>query len=95
MSGLHVYSNLGLHLSFTFIISFFDNIAPKSLIVTWLTLLMNFQKSNSQASGELAQFKEEMAASKAEFEKRVKDLEAALAKTTTENTVGGKITWYP
>ena len=47
---------------------------------------MNFQKSTSQASGDLAQLKEEMAASKAEFEKRVKDLEAALAKTTTENS---------
>ena len=72
--------------SFTFIVSFFDNIAPKSLTVTWLTLLINFQKSTSQASGELAQLKEEMAASKAEFEKKIKDLEAALAKTTTENS---------
>ena len=85
MPRLHVYSNLGLHLCFTFIISFFDNIAPKSLTVTWLTLFINFQKSTSPASGELAQLKEDMAASKAEFEKKVKDLEAALAKTTTEN----------
>ena len=72
--------------SFTFIVSFFDNIAPKSLTVTWLTLLINFQKSTSQASGELAQLKEEMATSKADFEKKVQDLEAALAKTTRENT---------
>ena len=85
MPGLHVYSNLGLHLSFTFINFFFNNIAPKSLTVTWLTLLVNFQKSTSQVSGELAQLKEEMAASKAEFEKKVKDLEADLAKTTKEN----------
>ena len=86
MPGLHVYSNLSLQLSLTFINFFFDNIAPKSLTVTWLSLLINFQKSTSQASGELAQLKEEMAASKAEFEKKVKDLEAALAKTTTENS---------
>ena len=86
MPGLHVYSNLGLHLYFTFIISFFNNIAPKSLTVTWLTFFINFQKSTSQASGEFAQLKEEMAASKAEFEKKVKELEAALAKTTTENS---------
>ena len=72
--------------SFTFIVSFFDNIAPKSLTVTWLTSLMNLQKSTSQASGELTQLKEEMAVSKAKFEKKIKDLEAALAKTTTENS---------
>ena len=46
---------------------------------------MNFQKSTSQASGELAQLKEEMAASKAEFEKKVKDLEAALANASKDN----------
>ena len=86
MPGLHVYNNLGLHLSLTFINFFFDNIAPKSLTVTWLTLFINFQKSTSQASEELAQLKEEMAASKAEFEKKVQELEATLAKTTTENS---------
>ena len=35
---------------------------------------------------ELAQLKEEMATSKAKFEKKLKDLEAALAKTSTENS---------
>ena len=46
---------------------------------------MNFQKSTSQASRELAQLKEDMAASRAEFEKKIKDLEAALANTTKDN----------
>ena len=73
-------------LNFTFINFFFNNIAPKSLTVTWFTLLIIFQKSTSQASGELAQLKEEMATSKAEFEKKVKELEATLAKTTAENS---------
>ena len=85
MSGLHVHGNLGLHLCVTFINSFFDNTAPKSSTVTWLTLLLDLQKSTSQASGELAQLKEEMAASKAEFEKKIKDLEAALANTAKDN----------
>ena len=37
--------------------------APKSLTVTWLTLCISlfFQKSTSQATGEVAQLKEEMA----------------------------------
>ena len=64
---------------------FLDNTAPKSSTVTWLTLLMNLQKSTSQASGEIAQLKEEMAASRAEFEKKMKDLEAALATTAKDN----------
>ena len=73
-------------LSFTFIGFFFNNIPPKSLTVTWLTLLITFQKSTSQASGELAQLKEEMATSKAEFEKKVKELEASLAKAASKNS---------
>ena len=73
-------------LGFTFINFFLINIAPKSLTVTWLTLLMIFQKSTSQASGELVQLKEEMATSKAAFEKKVKELEASLAKATSENS---------
>ena len=73
-------------LNFTFINFFFNNIAPKSLTVTWLTLVLIFQKSTSQVSGELAQLKEEMAASKANFEKKVKDLEASLAKAASENS---------
>ena len=47
---------------------------------------MIFQKSTSQASGELVQLKEEMAASKANFEKKVKELEASLAKAASENS---------
>ena len=73
-------------LGFTFINLFSVNIAPKSLTVTWLTLLMFFQKSTSQISGELTQLKEEVATSKANFEKRVKDLEASLAKAASENS---------
>ena len=46
---------------------------------------MNLQKNTSQASGEIAQLKEEMVASKAEFERKIKDLEAALATTTKDN----------
>ena len=46
---------------------------------------MNLQKSTSQATGEIAQLKEEMATSRAEFEKKIKDLEAALATTSKEN----------
>ena len=46
---------------------------------------MNLQKSTSQASGELAQLKEEMAASRVEFEKKIKDLEAALTNTAKDN----------
>ena len=72
-------------LGFTFNF-FLVNIAPKSLTVTWLTLLMFFQKSTSQVSGELAQLKEEMATSKANFDKKVKDLEASLAKAASENS---------
>ena len=64
---------------------FLDNIAPKSSIVTWLTLLTNLQKSTSQASGEITQLKEEMATSRAEFEKKIKDLEVALATASKEN----------
>ena len=45
-----------------------------------------FQKSTSQASGEVAQLKEEMAASKAAFEQKIKDLEASLEKATSENS---------
>ena len=73
-------------LGFTFVNFFLVNIAPKSLTVTWLTLLITFQKSTSQGSGELAQLKEEMATSKAEFEKKVKELEASLAKAAFENS---------
>ena len=62
------------------------NIAPKSLTVTWLTLCILFQKSTSQASGEVTQLKEEMATSKATFEQRIKDLEASLEKATSENS---------
>ena len=61
-------------------------IAPKSLTVTWLTLLIFFQKSTSQVSWELSQLKEEMATSKANFKKKVKDLEASLAKAASENS---------
>ena len=46
---------------------------------------MNLQKSISQASGELTQLKEEMAVSKAEFEKKIKDLEADLAKADKDS----------
>ena len=46
---------------------------------------MNLQKSTSQATGEIAQLKEEMATSRAEFEKKIKDLEAALATTSKDN----------
>ena len=73
-------------LIFTFINFFFNNIAPKSLTVTWLTLLYVFQKSTSQVSGELSQLKEEMATSKADFEKKIKDLEASLAKAASKNS---------
>ena len=73
-------------LIFTFINFCFNNIAPKSLTVTWLTLVLIFQKSTSQVSGELAQLKEEMATAKANFEKKVKDLEASLAKAASENS---------
>ena len=61
-------------------------IAPKSLTVTWLTLCISLflQKSTSQA-GEVSQLKDELAASKAVFEKRIKDLEASLKKATSEN----------
>ena len=45
-----------------------------------------FQKSTSQVSGELSQLKEEMATSKASFEKRIKDLEVSLAKAASENS---------
>ena len=45
-----------------------------------------FQKSTSQASGEVSQLKEEMATSKATFEKRIKDLEASLAQAASENS---------
>ena len=47
---------------------------------------MFFQKSTSQISGELTQLKEEVATSKANFEKKVKDLEASLAKAASENS---------
>ena len=83
MSGLHVYGNLGLHLLFSST-SFELIIAPKFLAVTWLTLLVFFQKNTSQVSGELFQLKEEMATSKANFEKKIKDLEANLAKAASE-----------
>ena len=73
-------------LRFTFINFFLVNIAPKSLTVTWLTLLYVFQKSTSQVSGELSQLKDEMATSKADFEKKIKDLEASLAKAASENS---------
>ena len=63
-----------------------NNIAPKSLTVTWLILVLIFQKSTSQVSGELAQLKEEMATSKAEFENKVKELEASLAKAASKNS---------
>ena len=46
---------------------------------------MIFQKSTSQATGEITQLKEEMATSRAEFEKKIKDLEAALATTSKDN----------
>ena len=45
-----------------------------------------FQKSTSQASGKVSQLKEEMATSKANFEQRIKDLEASLEKATSENS---------
>ena len=51
-----------------------------------LVHLFIFQKSTSQASGEVAQLKEEMASSKATFEQRIKDLEASLEKATSENS---------
>ena len=44
------------------------------------------QKSTSQVSGEVSQLKEEMATSKATFEKRIKDLEASLAQAASENS---------
>ena len=61
--------------------------APKSLTVTWLTLCISlfFQKSTSQATGEVAQLKEEIASTKTTFEQRIKDLEASLKKATSEN----------
>ena len=37
-------------------------------------------------SGELSQLKEEMATSKADFEKKIKDLEVSLAQATSENS---------
>ena len=62
--------------------------APKSLTVTWLTLCISlfFQKSTSQATGEVAQLKEEMANSTATFEQKIKDLEVSLKKATSENS---------
>ena len=51
-----------------------------------LVHLFFFQKSTSQASGEVAQLKEEMATSQATFEQRIKDLEASLKRATSENS---------
>ena len=47
--------------------------------------LLFLQRSTSQA-GEVSQLKEELAASKATFEKRIKDLEVNLEKATSENS---------
>ena len=47
--------------------------------------LLFLQTSTSQA-GEGSQLKEELAASKATFEKRIKDLEVNLEKATSENS---------
>ena len=44
------------------------------------------QKSTSQVSGEVSQLKEEMATSKATFEKRIKDLKASLAEAASESS---------
>ena len=47
--------------------------------------LLFLERSTSQA-GEVSQLKEELAASKATFEKRIKDLEVNLEKATSENS---------
>ena len=46
---------------------------------------MTFQKSTSQATEEITQLKEEIATSRARFEKKIRDHEAALATTTKDN----------
>ena len=51
-----------------------------------LCISLFFQKSTSQATGEVAQLKEEMANSTATFEQRIKDLEASLEEATSENS---------
>ena len=59
--------------------------ATKSLTVTWLILCIIFQQNTSQAAEEIAQLKGEIATTRAEFEKKIKDLEAALSTSTKEN----------
>ena len=77
--GLHVHSNLGLHV-FSFSCVYHSPQVLNSNLANLVHLFFFFQKSTSQVTGEVAQSKEEMASSKATFEQRIKDLEASLEK---------------
>ena len=84
MPGLHVHSNLGLHV-FSFSCVYHSPQVLNSNLANLVHLSLFFQKSTSQVTGEVSQLKNEMASSKATFEQRIKDLEASLEKATSEN----------